>query len=207
MSTQALSFANSLNFDQMIAAPFTAAAKSQAVLSVTTIDFLNAFALDLSGNVKTATLSTYYDDPSGSFVTTTDGVTTRQSIKSLTIPLIALVNIPSMQLQKMTISLDVTINSITKSATSSTESLQLGVKAGAGIFKALGAPEVNLKVSGATKRDASNELSTQVVYKLEIIAENKAPRGIDMLLDWVTSSQNPVERNRAASYTPGPIAM
>ena len=204
MSTQALSFANSLNFDQMIAAPFTAAAKSQAVLSITTIDFLNAFALDLSGNVKTATLSTYYDDPSGSIVAA-DGV--RQSIKSLTIPIIALVNVPMMQLQKMTISLDVTINSITKSATSSTESLQLGVKAGAGIFKALGAPEINLKVSGATKRDTSNELSTQVVYKLEIIAENKAPRGIDMLLDWVTSSQNPVERNRAASYTPGPIAL
>lgn len=204
MSTQALSFANALNFDQMIAAPFTAAAKSQAVLSITTIDFLNAFALDLSGNVKTATLSTYYDDPSGSIVSA-DGV--RQAIKSITIPLIALVNIPSMQLQKMTISLDVTINSITKSATSSTESLNVGIKAGAGIFKALGAPEVAIKVSGATKKDSSSELSTQVVYKLEIIAENKAPRGIDMLLDWVTSSQNPVERNRSAAYTPGPIAM
>jgi hypothetical protein len=207
MSTQALSFANSLNFDQMIAAPFTAAAKSQGVLSATTIDFLNAFALDISGNVRTATLSTYYDDPSGSFVTTTDGVTTRQSVKSLTIPIIALVNVPAFQLQKMTINLDVTINSITKSATQVTASLELGVKSGGGIFKALGGPEVNLKVSGATKYDTSNELSTQVVYKLEVIAENKQPRGIDMLLDWVTSSQNPVERNRAAAYTPGPITM
>jgi len=191
----------------MIAAPFTAAAKSQAVLSITTIDFLNAFALDISGNVKTATLSTYYDDPSGSFVTTTDGVTTRQSVKSLTIPLIALVNVPAFQLQKMTINLDVTINSITKSSTQVTASLELGVKSGGGIFKALGGPEVNLKVSGATKYDTSNELSTQVVYKLEVIAENKQPRGIDMLLDWVTSSQNPVERNRGAAYTPGPITM
>jgi hypothetical protein len=207
MSTQALSFANALNFDQMIAAPFTAAAKSQAVLSITTIDFINAFGLDQSGNVKTATLSTYYDDPSGTFTTTTNGVETRQSIKSLTIPLIALVNIPNMQLQKMTINLDVTINSITKSSTSSTASLEVGIKAGGGIFKSLGAPEVSVKVSGATKKDSSDEMSTQVVYKLEIIAENIRPRGIDMLLDWVTSSQNPVERNRGAAYTPGPITM
>jgi hypothetical protein len=208
----AVALANSLDFDQMLSAPFNAIAKSQAALSLATIEFVNTLTLDLSGNLKTTTISAFYDDVSGSIVTDNGGVTTRQSMKSLTIPFISLVNIPSFQIQKMTLNLDISIDSITKEAAAFQTQTDFEATNDSGGFMGLignivAQPEISIKVSGATQNEKSNENSQKVIYKIEVVGEQVRPRGINVLLDWASSSQNPVERNRSAPYNAGQIDL
>ena len=205
----AVALANSLDFDQMLSAPFNAIAKSQAALSLATIEFVNTLTLDLSGNLKTTTISAFYDDVSGSIVTENGGVTTRQSMKSLTIPFISLVNIPSFQIQKMTLNLDISIDSITKEAAAFQTQTDFEASYGKGGLMqfVLGGPQIGIKVSGATQNEKSNENSEKVIYKIEVVGEQVRPRGINVLLDWASSSQNPVERNRSAPYNAGQIDL
>ena len=205
----AVALANSLDFDQMLSAPFNAIAKSQAALSLATIEFVNTLTLDLSGNLRTTTISAFYDDVSGSIVTENGGVTTRQSMKSLTIPLISLVNIPSFQIQKMTLNLDISIDSITKEAAAfqTQTDFEASYNKGGLMQLVLGGPQIGIKVSGATQNEKSNENSQKVIYKIEVVGEQVRPRCIDVLLDWASSAQNPVERNRSVPYTQGQIDL
>jgi len=195
--------ASSINFHDMLAQPFTAAAAAQAKMSGTTIDFINRFCLDQSGNVRTTTMTCNYDDPSGS-ITATDGSGLKQSKKALTVPLLSLLNVPSLQMNLITVDLAISIDQQTRSDTSN--SLAMDASAGldfskmagsGGIFgKMLSGVSASAKVSNTSSDTTSNSSQSKVKYLVHMEAANNPPAGLQTILNWLTSTTNPIAPNR-----------
>jgi hypothetical protein len=191
---------DSLKFDQMLGQPFIEASKAQAALSKASMDFLNAFCLDGSGDVICTTLSVVVDDASGN-MRDANGVLTGQSKKQITVPLIALLNVPSFQMQKMTVKLFLEINSMTSTDTSDSKamaaSLALGI--GTGPMSAVKANlDINMNASMASSASASNKDSTKMIYDVYMEAENKPTAGLNMILQWLTGVAPTPDRTKGA---------
>ena len=213
MSGIVSNIASSIDFHKMIGQPFMAAAQAQLEMCNTTIKFLQNFCLDNSGNVITTTISCNYDDPSGT-LTATDGTNIKQSRKALTVPLIALLNVPAFQMQKVVVDLKLRIDSMSKVDTS--ENIQGSLSGSAtygkdssgndkgGIFSAKNfGGTINASVSGGSSKAQSDSNSTSIIYDVHMEAENKPPPGLIMILDWVTSTQKAIAPDRTAKSGAG----
>ena len=197
---------DSLNFNKMLAGPFMAAAKAQAALSISTMDFLNEFCLDDSGNVITTTISCVVDDPSGS-IAPFDPSGSRQSARALTIPLIALLNVPALMMQKVTVKLLIEVNSMTQVDTSSANKVKAGARASAkGGFGAVKTEaSVHMNTSGASSKSSKDSSSTKVVYDVYMEAENKPPKGLEMILNWIGDLKPAPDRSKRDGGTSKPL--
>jgi len=201
------SLASSINFPDMLAQPFEAAAQAQAKLAGVTIDFLNRFCLDLSGNVRTTTLTCYYDLSNNG----TDPP--QQGQKSLTVPLISLLNVPSLQMNLVTVDLAISIDQNTRTDTSDSTTVDVSAavdfkkmaKTG-GIFgKMLSGVTAEAKVSNTSSENTSNASQTKVKYLVHMEATNNPPPGLQMVLNWVTSTTNPIAPDRSKERAGGQI--
>ena len=215
--------ASSINFEAMIGQPFVAASNAQVLLCNATIDFLNSFCLDKSGNVLNTTLSVNYDDPSGN-MRDANGNLTGQSQKHLTVPLICLLNVPAFQMQKITVDLRIQIDSMTKVDTSANDANSTGMSVGGGVSgnvggnkdKTTGAKsafgqleihgEMKTSCSGGSSKASSSADSTSIVYNVHMEAENNPPPGLGMIINWLTGSvaQPAPNRSLPATQTGGP---
>lgn len=189
---------NSIDFNKMIGQPFTAAAQAQLEMCNTTIKFLKDFCLDGSGNVLTTTLTCNYDDPSGILLDAA-GTGIKQSRKALTVPLIALLNVPAFQMQKVVVDLKLKIESMSRVDTSDNKQGTLAID-GSGSRTFAGANiggEIKMTASGGSSKAQTDVNSTSIIYDVHMEAENKPPAGLIMILDWLTSTQNQAAPNRA----------
>ena len=199
----------SMNLKDMIAQPFLAAADAQVSLCESTMKFLNAFCLDTSGNVRTTELSVCVADPSGSIIPlkvdgTQDLSANRLTKKSLVVPLIALLNIPAFQMQKVTVDLLIKVESQTRSDESMNVqgSLAVGVTKEAGPAGGIGG-SFNMGVSGGMAKSKTDSASTSIIYDVHMEAENRTPSGINTILQWLTEIKP--ESSSAASRMPFPV--
>jgi hypothetical protein len=202
------SIANSLDFTTMLSQPFEAAAAAQGKMSGHTIEFLNRFCLDSSGNVRTTTLTCNYDDPSG-VLTANDGSGLKQSRKALTVPIVTLLNVPALQLNVVTVDLAISIDQQTKQDT--TSSMAIDASAGldfskmagsGGVFgKILSGVAASAKVSNTSTDTTSASAQTKVKYLVHMEAVNNPPVGLQTILNFLTSTTNPIAPNRAKENT------
>lgn len=199
---------DSLKFDQLLGQPFIQASIAQAALSKASMDFLNEFCLDDSGNLICANLSVIVDDPSGNMVNSA-GVKTGQSKKEITVPLIALLNVPSFQMQKMTVKLFLEINSMTSS--DSSDSQQYGGSLNAGVEGTMGAVKAHANIamnaSVASSKSASSKDSTKMIYDVYMEAENKPTAGLNMILEWLTGVAPKPDRTEGSGLAAGQIKI
>lgn len=195
----------SMNMSEMISQPFLAASTAQLALCTATMTFLKDYCLDTSGNVRTTELSVCVEDPSGSIIPvnadgTQDLSANRLSKKSLVVPLIALLNVPAFQMQKVTVDLLIKVESQTRSDSS------MNVGGGLAINGAMGTPGVGMSgsvsatVSGGTSKSQSDSASTSIIYDVHMEAENRPPAGLNMILEWLTGIKP--ASSSAASRTP-----
>jgi hypothetical protein len=180
MATTILS---SMNMKSMIAQPFEAASDAQVTLCKSTVDFLNAFCLDPCGNVRTTTLTVEVEDPSGN-TRPGDPSGNKVSKRSMVVPMIALLNVPAFQMQKVTVDLLIKIESQSRNDSSENLAYGVGLSASGKVGPIEGKIEAN--VSGGSSKAKSDSESTSIIYDVHMEAENKPPRGLDMILTWLT---------------------
>lgn len=212
--TTAITALQSISLEKMIAGPFIAANQAQAEMTNTTIKFLQAFAFvkDASGNntdeVQTFTLSSYVDlDPSG--VDAQGNPIIPQTKRQLTLPLIAMLNVPALQIQKIVVDLTLKVASQTTQAAQS--SLGVGVNASVsgsygfnvGFTKANVAASVSTSVQMSNSSQNSSDVSSSAKYVLHIEAENKLPPGFAVLMEFCTKSD--IAPNRSVDTTGKPL--
>lgn len=173
----------------MLGSPFTAAQQAQTTMTSNTIEFLQKFAFerDASGNntseVRTFSMNTYFD-------TTDSSGNTIQKQRQLTIPLITMLNVPALQIQKMSVDLTLKINSQVATSSTNTKGFSVGASASvsggvnAGIFNASASASVSTSVSSSNSNTNSMDASSSAKYAIRIEAENKPPAGLAILLDF-----------------------
>jgi hypothetical protein len=196
MSLTSVNLMQSIDLNQMLGTPFIAAQQAQSRMTATTIEFLQTFCFekDASGNntndMKTFSVNSFFDteDLSGGIVV--------QKRRQLTMPLIAMLNVPALQIQKITVDLTIKIdaqsssqseNSFAVSAGASAfGSASAGFNAGVASGSASAGFSVNCQVSNSNSSKNATDASSSAKYDVHIEAENKPPAGLAMLMDFCT---------------------
>jgi len=204
----AVNVMQSMDLNLMLGTPFTAAQQAQAKMTQTTIEFLQTFAFETdattglrTNELRSFTMSSYYDeDLSGGEIV--------QKRREITIPLIAMLNVPALQIQKITVDLTVKISSQTKTSSKNESSFGFSASAGGSygynaLFSSGSASfSVSTSVSGSNSSENSTDASSSAKYDVHIEAENKPPPGLAMLLDFCTKGDTSYNREKYGDTPP-----
>ena len=177
----------SVPLDFLITTPLLSACDAQTRLAETAINFIDSVAYDSNGNVRNVNFATTTTktDASGNVVSTTTNTN---------IPLVTMVNLPCLYIQKVSIDLTVEVNAMSKKSSDSssqqtrTTNASANVKYGIGAFSASAHADYSTTCKLSSQNTAQNSLSTHAIYVLHVEATNEKPSGIVKMLDYLTNN-------------------
>ena len=155
-----------LPIENLIAAPLLAAAEGQKSLAATTAQFITEVGMDSSGNTKSVTFN--YEDGTEKVV--------------LDVPLLSIINVPSLCVDSIDIEFDMEVSTQTASKSSTDSSAELTVKGGFGCWSA----KFNGKVSHHSENSRSSDTSAK--YTISVKGKQEKPEGLMKVLDMLNSS-------------------
>ncbi len=156
---------NNLDFAAYISGPMQAAVEAQNTASFAQVDFIKTIGFD--GTDVRSTTFTYTSKNS-------EGVETR---KTLTVPILTMVNVPSLRIDDMSIDFNAKLNSLeTKDVK---QSINVSTEAG------LNLKRFNFKISAAYKRDSTTSSRVERTYSMNVhvhVVNDELPAGLDRIL-------------------------
>tara|TARA_R110002012_G_scaffold291891_1_gene486592 strand:- start:30613 stop:31155 length:543 start_codon:yes stop_codon:yes gene_type:complete len=155
-----------LPIENLIAAPLMAACEGQKALAQSTAQFISEVGMDKDGNTKSVAFK--YEDGSESV--------------ALDVPLLSIINIPSLCVDEIDINFDMEVSTQTASKSSTDSSAELSVKAGFGCWSASFTGKVSHHSENSRKSDTSAKYSVSVKGKQE------KPEGLMKVLDMLNNS-------------------
>lgn len=204
----ALGQLTNIPFGQLVAAPLKAAIEAQAIAADTTINFIKeiGFSEDANGALEATTVTFSYQAPSG-----------EKSI--LTVPVLAIVPIPYIEIETLDIDFKAKITASGSSSESQTTSKSAsfgGSASGSFSKKSPGkAFKANLAISGgvSSKKDSTStrdsKYSVEYCYDLHVHATQPGPpAGLSKILSILESTLTPVPAGQLRlSVGPGPLSL
>jgi len=191
----------SMPIQQLIATPLIAAAKCQQDLANVTAGFIKEVGLN----------STDPENADSTFTARTvdfqykDGDKT----KTITAPILAIVNIPSLQVQdvnvKFTVKVDAMSTASNESSSSNTVNTETNFSARGGWWfaKASLNTKVNTSATLSNKSKSDSSLSTSATYDVNVSARNEKPEGLmkllDILKDTITNKESSESTSASAT--------
>ena len=155
-----------LPIEQLISAPLVAAAEGQKTLAATTAQFISEVGMDKDGNTKSVAFK--YADGSESV--------------ALDVPLLSIINIPSLCVDEIDINFDMEVSTQTASKSSTDSSAELSVKAGFGCWSASFTGKVSHHSENSRKSDTSAK------YTVAVKGKQEKPEGLMKVLDMLNNS-------------------
>jgi hypothetical protein len=178
----------SLPLNHLISAPLMSACAAQVQLSAATCDFVKQMGFDEDDNVKMVSFKMNEQDASGVV----------QEV-NINVPLLTVLNVPSMQIQSVSIDLVVEVDAMSevKNKTASENTSAFGVKINAG-YKGWGlnlSSEVTYNTTAKLSSSTANndKLNTKAKYQINLLAENRQPVGLTKILDRLVSNDRLVK--------------
>lgn len=182
-----------LPMGDLIGAPLTAACDAQVRLANATADFIKVIGFlppttegKEVGDVRK--VSFRFDRPSQS-VEGKDGVNAMETVE-LDVPLLAVVKVPNLAINKVDISFDMEVKSSEKSNESEDKSAKLSAEAkvGWGPFSA----KVNISGSVSSHKENTRSTDQSAKYHVEVHAvDDGMPEGLSRVLDLIAQSVAP----------------
>ncbi|CBA16244.1 DUF2589 domain-containing protein [Xanthomonas albilineans] len=184
-----------LPMGDLIGGPLDAACEAQVKLARATADFIRVIGFlpppagstdqQAQGDTRTASFrfKRPVDDP------TNPGGIAEEEVE-LEVPLLAIVNVPSLSIQTVDITFDMEVKSSfsEKSSTDASASLSADMEFGWGLFKA----KVNIQGSVATHKENTRSSDNSAKYHVSVHAEDKGmPEGLARVMDILQSSVAP----------------
>ena len=155
-----------LPIENLIAAPLLAAAEGQKSLAQTTAAFITEVGMDSSGKTKSVTFN--YDDGSEHV--------------ALDVPLLSIINIPSLCVDEIDINFDMEVSTQSASKSSTDSSATASASVGWGCWKA----SFEGKVSHHSENSRSSDSSAK--YTIAVKGKQEKPEGLMKVLDMLNSS-------------------
>lgn len=180
-----------LDMAALIGGPLSAACDVQMMLARSTLDFIENVGLDAPDDkgvrkVRTANFS-FSRAGEG------DGANQyRTETVEMNVPLLAVVNVPSLAIDKVDITFDMEVKSSTSSESKKDKQGELDASAGLKI----GPFNMNVKIKGSISCHESNTRSSDnsAKYHVEVHAsQQKIPEGLSRMLDIISSAVAPTD--------------
>lgn len=156
---------NNLDFAAYISGPMQAAVEAQNTASFAQVDFIKTIGFN-GNDVRIVTFS--YAS------TNSDGDNTTKTLK---VPLLTMVNVPSLRIDDMSIDFNAKLNSLeTKDVK---QSINVSAETG------LNLKRFNFKISAAYKRDSTTTSRVERTYSMNVhvhVVNDELPAGLDRIL-------------------------
>jgi len=178
-----------LPMDQLIGGPLKAACSAQTLLAKASSDFIKDVGLDDAGggNMNARTVDFSFNKP----VQDPDGTTKLQKV-DLQVPLLAIINTPSLSVKETEVRFTMEVKSSTSSKTTSDSKADLTAHAkyNAGLFSC----DVTIHGSVANHSENSRASDNSAKYDVKVIARDDGPpeglmKVLDMLNDAIAPTQ------------------
>ena len=184
-----------LPMDQLIGGPLKAACNAQTLLAKASADFIQEVGLDTdaTGKIMSArTVDFSFNKP----VQAPDGTTTMEKV-DLQVPLLAIINTPSLSIKEAEVRFTMEVKSSTSSKkTSDTKAdLTAHAKYNAGFFSC----DVTIHGSVANHSENSRKSDNSAKYDVKVIARDDGPpEGLMKVLDMLNDAIAPTQGAAAA---------
>ena len=187
MANQVGSVLQSLPISDLIAIPLISACTAQNALSGTTADFINNVGFtkhtDASGNITSVTVNT-------TEFTYDDGLDT----KHLKVPLLSVVNVPSLAIQEIDVDFDITVNGMSYN-NSNTSNTVNGNNSNYNINNIFNSNTVNANsnfnnysTSATLSTSSNNVTNAQAKYTIHVKASNQPTTGLSRIIDILSNT-------------------
>jgi hypothetical protein len=178
-----------LPMDQLIGGPLKAACNAQTLLAKASSDFIKDVGLNDAGggNMSARTVDFSFNKP----VQDPDGTTKLEKV-DLQVPLLAIVNTPSLSVKEVDVNFTMEVKSSTSSKTTSDTKAELTAHAkyNAGLFSC----DVTIHGSVANHSENSRKSDNSAKYDVKVVARDDGPpeglmKVLDMLNDAIAPTQ------------------
>ena len=178
-----------LPMDQLIGGPLKAACNAQTLLAKASSDFIKDVGLnaDSGGNMSARTVDFSFNKP----VQDPDGTTKLEKV-DLQVPLLAIVNTPSLSVKEVDVNFTMEVKSSTSSKTTSDTKAELTAHAkyNAGLFSC----DVTIHGSVANHSENGRKSDNSAKYDVKVVARDDGPpeglmKVLDMLNDAIAPTQ------------------
>ncbi|MBS1570894.1 MAG: DUF2589 domain-containing protein [Bacteroidetes bacterium] len=182
----------SIDFAKIIGGPLDACVRAQATASISTVNFINnvGFETDAGGNktLRMAEFKYKKNAPNPNFdntkpVSPANPLTTLQDV-NITVPFIALLNIPSIRIESCDIDFNVKLNSTFTETTKTDFNFVSGASGGTGGLASLFA-KASFKVEISVKRSTTTGIRVEKEYSLGVkvrATNDEMPAGLEKVL-------------------------
>ena len=176
-----------LPMDQLIGGPLKAACNAQTLLAKASSDFIKDVGLndDGKGNMNARTVDFSFTKPTQA----ADGTTSMQKV-DLQVPLLAIINTPSLSVKEAEVRFTMEVKSSTSSKTTSDSKADLTAHAkyNAGFFSC----DVTIHGSVANHSENSRKSDNSAKYDVKVIARDDGPpEGLMKVLDMLNDAIAP----------------
>jgi hypothetical protein len=192
----------------LIGGPLTAACDAQVRLAGATADFIKQVGFlpptsgsgdpNAVGGVRTVRFQ--YDRPGQGGADAKTGIVPMETVQ-MEVPLLAVVKVPNLAINKVNITFDMEVKSSESSAESDDKSAKADAEASAG----WGPFSAKVNISGAVSSHKENQRSSDqsAKYHVEVLAEDKGmPEGLARVMDMLIQSVAPKSITPAKSAAP-----
>ena len=155
-----------LPIENLISAPLLAACEGQKALAQYTAQFITEVGMDKNGATKSVAFK--YEDGSEAV--------------ALDVPLLSIINIPSLCVDEIDINFDMEVSTQTASKSSTDSSAELSVKGGFGCWSASFTGKVSHHSENSRKSDTSAK------YSIAVKGKQEKPEGLMKVLDMLNNS-------------------
>ena len=178
-----------LPMDQLIGGPLKAACNAQTLLAKASSDFIKDVGLnaDSGGNMSARTVDFSFNKP----VQDPDGTTKLEKV-DLQVPLLAIVNTPSLSVKEVDVNFTMEVKSSTSSKTTSDTKAELTAHAkyNAGLFSC----DVTIHGSVANHSENSRKSDNSAKYDVKVVARDDGPpEGLMKVLDMLNAAIAPTQ--------------
>lgn len=168
-----------LDMKQLIGGPLTATADASVLLANSTAEFINHVGFDTEGNVRTVVFG--YQKNS----VNEDGTTNLDEMK-VSVPMLAIVPIPNLQVDEVNVLFDMEV----KQSEKSEKSLDSATSFSGGVN--LGIVKVNISGSVSTHQNNTRSSDNSAKYHVDVRATNHGtPEGMARVLDIIAANIAP----------------
>lgn len=166
---------NSIDFKKMIGGPLQAAVDAQVASSMATVEFINAvgFKEGAGGSGRELVMVDFSHKRTD---LSAEGTPTEKSV-ALSVPLLAMLPIPSLRIEHVIIDFNVKLNSVESTQTTFAVGINTEAKAGWG--------PVNFKVSASVQRKTTTNVEVKKEYSLHVnvkAVQDEMPAGLEKIL-------------------------
>jgi Protein of unknown function (DUF2589) len=180
ISVDMVSELNNIDFKKMIGGPLQAAVDAQVASSLATVNFINAvgFVTDNDGK-KTLVMVDFTHERIG---VKEDGSPDTPIKTAISVPLLAMIPIPSLRIEHVIIDFNVKLNTVQSSKVSEAIGVDASVSGGWG--------PVNFKVSASYQRKSTTGVEVKKEYALNVnvkAVQDEIPAGLEKILSMLAA--------------------